>query len=46
MSRPNIDLIARVLSEILSDKHGVDVSIQFVPNDPEPREAEKAGATA
>lgn len=42
-NKPNIELLARVLSEILSDKHGVDVTIEAVPI---VREDGKAGASA
>lgn len=37
-NKPNIDRITRVLSEILSDKHGVKVTIEAVPLKPERKE--------
>ena len=32
-NRLNIDRLAQVLSEILSEKHGADVKITFVPKE-------------
>lgn len=36
-NKPSADLIARVLSEILSDKHSMSVSVEAVPVNPESR---------
>ena len=45
MSKLNIERLAQVMSEILSDKFGAEVTIQYVPLEAEPQE-EAAGATA
>lgn len=34
-NQPNISRLADVLGEILSDKHGVDVSITMTPKEPD-----------
>lgn len=39
-SRLNVDLLTKTLSEILSDKHGLAVSVKAVPKD-KAGEAEK-----
>ena len=38
MNQLNVDLLARVLSEILSDRHGMEVSVRL-----EGREAQAGG---
>ena len=40
MNQLNIDLLARVLSEILSDKHGMEISVRLEHRDAQA--AEKA----
>lgn len=32
-TEPSIELLAKVLSEIFSEKHGVDVTIEAVPKE-------------
>ena len=34
-NQPNISRLAEVLGEILSDKHGVEVSITMTPKEPD-----------
>ena len=45
MSKLNIERLAQVMSEILSDKYGAEVTIQYVPLETDPQD-EPAGATA
>lgn len=40
MNQLNVDLLARVLSEILSDKHGMEISVRLEHRDAQA--AEKA----
>lgn len=44
-SRLNVDLLTKTLSEILSDKHGLSVSIKALPKDKTEEDREK-GAEA
>lgn len=41
MNRLNVNRLAEVLSEILTDRHGVKVTVTFTPREEEP-ECEKS----
>lgn len=45
MTRLNVNRLAEVLSEILSDRHGVKVTVSFNPREEEQQECEESPTT-
>ena len=41
MDRLNVDRLAEVLSEILSEKHGAKVTVSFTPKEAEAQDEQK-----